>query len=165
MLRAVLRRWLREQDFRKTLPSLLGDKFEKLPMYLAFTNGMAISVAKVKNSQKTAEASWEICSRHRGKISTKRSFSDAKTSKLQTGCSPRRRRKSELRTNPPDVNAAKFVVEWRPNREGNLGTAAHFPETGHSNRVNTLKSNPVIRCNGVERLTCGQCGLWVFGLR
>ncbi len=66
-------------------------------MHLAFTNGMAISVAKVKNSQKIAETSWEICSRHRGKISTKQSFSDAKTSKLQTGYSPRRRRKSELR--------------------------------------------------------------------
>ncbi len=62
---------------------------------------------------------------------------------------------SESRTKPPVADAAKSGLRRQTNRFFRRGSAARLPQSGHSNRSNTCKSNPVVRCDGVERLTCG----------
>ncbi len=62
-------------------------------------------------------------------------------------------------TFPPDADAAKPGLRRQTNRYFRRGSAARLPQTGHSNRSNTRKSNPVVRCDGVERLTCGRSRL------
>ncbi len=66
---------------------------------------------------------------------------------------------SESRTFPPDADAAKSGLRRQTYRNFRRGSAARLPQSGHSNRSNTFKSNPVVRCDGVERLTCGQSSL------
>jgi len=60
-----------------------------------------------------------------------------------------------MRTELPDAGTAKVTLIARPYRGIASGGAARFPETGHSNRANGPKSNPAVRCDCVERLTCG----------
>ena len=66
-----------------------------------------------------------------------------------------------VRTNPPDAGAAKITLIGRPYYGIARGSAARFPQTGHSNRGKWPKLNPAVRCDGVECLTCGLSRQWV----